>query len=521
MKRLKFILGLVAGTAVLSMMGCDLSIRDGNEYAAESGRAEETKDENNLTYYKFTVDSSSAYYTTVDNVGAIDANKAQSTTTYDANAAVQWENPLFGKEDVDLTKGITLVTDIYNTSGATYDAVLTFYQKGDDQYRALGIFEAGNTRFKYTGDDGNDYESLWAENAEAKGFSYEDAVISTGAWHKIALVLGEDNSVAMYMDAVKVSDGLTGGSYTLNNVVDFLTNTADTLAVGVGFSKWGASFVDAKTYIGNDTRLYTKELSQNELAKVFGSKITNYADADDVAEQFKELEGNLSGLKKFILAIIKKDGVNSFIEAGITVQDLLEAGAFKTEELFGVFLDLDSTDGASSYNMTVDSITIDNVSKGSDIHITTDVYITDYEAAAKHTDAGIQKCAQLMGYGTIEYTISDITVTGAIPEFWGIYNFGFTNRLTGKKYAVRSDGWNNNLTAFASEITGKWPNVNGVTFEGEDGVNCLSKDPYSCDKLILSLELSKSTNKATLTVYTVNGNNPKEELAKATWDLDK
>lgn len=177
---------------------------------------------------------------------------------------------------------------------------------------------------------------------------------------------------------------------------------------------------------------------------------------------------------------------------------------------FGTFLCLDSTDGGSSYNMTIDSIKKNGTDQGN-TNITTDVYIADYTAATGSSDNGVKKCAVLLGKtGTVEYTISDITVTGKTPASWGIFNAGFTDTANGKYYAIRSDGWDNNKIAPATK-TGTW-----ATGDYTDGENILISAPYNTGKIKIKIEIT--TTQASLTVYSVNGSTD-SELSKATWTL--
>ncbi|MBR1404121.1 MAG: hypothetical protein IJ558_08060 [Treponema sp.] len=180
----------------------------------------------------------------------------------------------------------------------------------------------------------------------------------------------------------------------------------------------------------------------------------------------------------------------------------------KTSTKYGVFLDLDSTDNATAYNMTVDSIKIDGTEQlSSAVHITTDVYITEYATAADHTDSGIKACAKEVTPGTssttIEYIISDITVTGATPYYWGVFNFGFTDIDNSVKYCCRDDMWDNGLTAFAAGYpTGTWPKDGEVTYTA--GRNILLDAPYKTGKIKLTLTIDNSNQTATFTVYTVS-----------------
>lgn len=176
----------------------------------------------------------------------------------------------------------------------------------------------------------------------------------------------------------------------------------------------------------------------------------------------------------------------------------------QTAEKYGVFLCLDSTDNGTSYNMTVDSITINGDEQlDSAVNITTDIYINEYSAATSSSDAGTKACAKELeisnSSSTIVYTVSDITVTGVTPEFWGVYNFGFTDTSNSIKYACRSDGWNNDL---ADYMTG-YPTGDWASGSYTDGTNILLSTPYNTGKIKLVLKIDNSTKVATFTVYRV------------------
>lgn len=258
MEKLLVRLGLTAicATALVFVTGCASATTSSSSTSDESSAATptaitETLDGTSVSGYSLGTSTFSDYVTTVDSVSGIDCDAAESTTSYDASAKVQWTNPLSG---ADLSNGVTIVCDVYNTSGSIYDALLTFCKAGGTVNSALSIMEAGNWRYNNTGNTALSY------------FDYENTIDGT-TWTKVALVLGTDGTITTYIDGTETTITDTGSAYTWSDMETFLTSTCDEIAVGVGFGYdfWKASWVDTGSYLSG-MKIYTTALTSAQVA---------------------------------------------------------------------------------------------------------------------------------------------------------------------------------------------------------------------------------------------------------------
>lgn len=258
MKRLKFILGLVAGTAVLSMMGCDLSIRDGNKYEPEGGEVkQETDGSYSLNYDK-------QFTATIGGETAIDAFNYQSTITHDKKPFVYWESPLYGKSAEDLKEGITIQLDMYNADSVNvngYDAMVTLYNP-DDAWNAVAIMEGGG---------------LHINSSTIGGYYDYTSNLKKDVWTTYTLIFTTDGKIKFYHDNTKVvEDSFTafpGNTTSYDTVVKYFTETASLIGVGVGFAApddgdpglWLAGYIDTPAGIKN-IHIYPKAIEiENEV----------------------------------------------------------------------------------------------------------------------------------------------------------------------------------------------------------------------------------------------------------------
>ena len=194
--------------------------------------------------------------------GAIDCNKYQSTTTHDTATTVSWKNPLYGLDAATLTSGITVSMDVYgaNVDGVNgYDALLTFF-KADDAWNCLSVMEGG---------------AVHINSGVIGGYFDNVDSVKKGEWVKVTLVFGTDGSISYYQGTTLIataSGALTewgAGTQGYSKVLSYFTETADNIAVGVGFSTelWLAGYVDAGSALAN-IKIYSTALTADQVAAI-------------------------------------------------------------------------------------------------------------------------------------------------------------------------------------------------------------------------------------------------------------
>lgn len=322
MKRLKFILGLVAGTAVLSMMGCDLAVR--NRYIADT--ASTTKAANvpadNINQFTLGYD---AAISTVDGEAAVDLASVAGSGKAVTDAPLHWENPIYDEESE--AKGFTVTMDIYPSLTGTYSGVLGFYDNSNH-----GFLWITNTYLMWntTANSDTDADCTFSY-ADPAGANYPiDLNLADAKWQSLALVFS-DESVKIYVDGAlvtKVNESANGTS--IGAVVEFATKYADYIAVGAGCEFWDNGGFSG-TGIKN-IKVYDAALTTNQLGTVLGTTISENVSFKDFEEAVKALQEKNADLTKFTDALIKvvaeevDDGIKLLLEAGVSVDKLIKLG---------------------------------------------------------------------------------------------------------------------------------------------------------------------------------------------------
>lgn len=194
--------------------------------------------------------------------GAIDCNKYQSTTTHDTAATVSWKNPLYGLDASTLTSGITISMDVYsaNVEGVNgYDALLTFF-KANDPWNCLSVMEGG---------------TVYINSGAIGGYFDNIESIKKGEWVKVSLVFGTDGTITYYQGATAIATAVGNltewgaGTQGYSKVLSYFTETADNIAVGVGFSTEFllAGYVDAGSALAN-IKIYSSALTADQVAAI-------------------------------------------------------------------------------------------------------------------------------------------------------------------------------------------------------------------------------------------------------------
>lgn len=365
MKRLKFILGLVAGTAVLSMMGCDLAVR--NPYSNDT--VGDVTEEGG----SFTLETNvlSDYLTTVEEVeDAIDLSEVGGSglATAIPNATAKWENPLLGK-DLD---GFTISFDVYPDTSGTYTGVLGLYDSTTG-----GFVWFTNTQWFLNSNANTD--------TTASDFSYIDTVsysARNAEWQKIALTVNS-SGYAVYNDGVKVRSGseLNGNLTTMDGLIGFVTDKADYLALGLGVSFWDNKALE-NTYVKN-IKLYEKSLDDAALAELFGTEITeattidvlnvDVSNASDSDNYFSTANIYLNGVeilqdKKLPLGWWNHLENETLVQisAGDTVSFVMEKSIQGTDNFQGAELHLWLPDNSKGNALRCDNFLDQNLCSGDD-----------------------------------------------------------------------------------------------------------------------------------------------------------
>ena len=264
MKKNKFILGVVAcAFAALAMTGCSLTLGGDNRASDESvvaavekavadAKAAAEIDEDDDDFLKLDLSNiDSSCIKTVDTKECIDCKAAQSSTTWDTSAKAIWDNPVYGKTDLE---AVTISFDLYSKVGASFDSLLTFFKAGATGLGGIAFTENGTGYAQ-----GHGYWDVYLTSDSTKDGTN---LITADKWTRITYVIEKDKITA-YMDNEKK------GEVALTNVdsVQYLTETCDKVAVGVGFNTefWIAGFVDEGNYLA-DIRIYERALTATEVA---------------------------------------------------------------------------------------------------------------------------------------------------------------------------------------------------------------------------------------------------------------
>ena len=231
-------------------------------------------DENGIEYYA--LETTAAAESDLSNLfKVIDCDAAGDANVHDnynaSRAKIVWGNPLNGKT---LSSGATFVFDIYSDGGLNFDAAITVCKAAANgsptDFEALALFEGGAVRYiKATGT--NDVYDNFQTNV---AFVDVPATPITKKWTKVAIVLGTDGSVSVYRNGILSNATTIGGNtgtneYTWDVMNTFLTSSADTIGIDIGFSSWASGYLIDKTYLSEDIRVYPTALTEAQVQKVY------------------------------------------------------------------------------------------------------------------------------------------------------------------------------------------------------------------------------------------------------------
>ena len=255
MKRLKFILGLVAGTAVLSMMGCDLAVRNPYSNDIVGGVTEDT---NNPGYFDLSIANFKGDVYNTDKT-AIDAAKAYTVYDEITQAPVKWDNPLNG-EDLE---GATIIYEIYNYGDVNALGNLWgFYSTDGKFYMTPSMYLGYNATGGYF-------------DANLINYGPGTHKIDSQTWVKIAVVL-TGTGYAVYADGnelyntstlVSPNVAIEPADFNYEYVLDYLSG-AEFFVIGSG--NWWT--VEANSYI-KGIKLISKALDKDALENLFDGEI--------------------------------------------------------------------------------------------------------------------------------------------------------------------------------------------------------------------------------------------------------
>ena len=255
MKRLKFILGLVAGTAVLSMMGCDLAVRNPYSNDIVGGVTEDT---NNPGYFDLSIANFKGDVYNTDKT-AIDAAKAYTVYDEITQAPVKWDNPLNG-EDLE---GATIIYEIYNYGDVNALGNLWgFYSTDGRFYMTPSMYLGYNATGGYF-------------DANLINYGPGTHKIDSQTWVKIAVVL-TGTGYAVYADGNELYNTSTLVSpnvkieptdFNYGYVLDYLSG-AEFFVIGSG--NWWTD--EANSYI-KGIKLISKALDKDALENLFDGEI--------------------------------------------------------------------------------------------------------------------------------------------------------------------------------------------------------------------------------------------------------
>lgn len=197
-----------------------------------------------------------------------------ATTTYGLAADrsyIQFDNPLKGAEDVT---GVTVSMNVKLAEGATVNAFeghWGFMNGGTDQDGFFGIGGDGSPHYNECWDVGSDVNNYFDTTLGL--LSADDA------WHKLAVTVGNDGFVKVYLDgrmvsmvntvdsmsATDPSDAPVASNATATSVLDFITSSAYfNLGFAGGF--WGSA---GASY--DNVAVYNTALSDLEIANLPGT----------------------------------------------------------------------------------------------------------------------------------------------------------------------------------------------------------------------------------------------------------
>ena len=309
LKRSLVLLGCALAAAA-AFTACELGLggddrletSQGSGTGTGSGSGLTKKDENDISYYALETNAAKQSDLS-DKFKVIDCDAAGDADVHDnynaSRAKIVWENPLNGKT---LSSGATFVFDIYSDAGANFDAVITVCKAAangsPEAFEALALFEGAGVRYiKADGTDGV-YDNFQTNVAFV---DVPDPAI-TKTWTKVAVVLGTNGSVSVYRNGVLSTNTTIGGNtgtneYTWAVMNTFLTSSADSIGIDLGFSGWASGYLADRTYLSEDIRVYPTALTAEQVARISvsgdGDEPSDTPEEDDeisCSEKFKDAE---------------------------------------------------------------------------------------------------------------------------------------------------------------------------------------------------------------------------------------
>ena len=300
-----------------------------------------------------------------EQTGAFDVHKHQSSTTWDVNAALSWDNPLYGKTGLD---GVTISFMLNNKVGVSFDSVLTFFPGAGstDGWGGVAFTENGTAHAQGHG--------FWDIYLTSDGTGNGTNKIPAATWTRVTYVITK-TSVTAYIGSEKFKEIPLADVDTIN----YLTTVCDKVAVGVGFCPelWLAGFVDEGTYLA-DIQVYAVALTAEQVAAISGKVLQSISvDAGETPPIFTV--GSIFTTGTLTVTAHYKDGSDERVNVSDCTfkigDNLLEPGKTKlTDDVLG------EANANDTYTVTV-SYTEGNTTKTApyNITVTKDVVLSRIE----------------------------------------------------------------------------------------------------------------------------------------------